>query len=165
MGEVTPAIHRRGGVDVTIAQWLHLVGAGLAGGTMFFLIFALFPSLGAIGGDSASRLFSEMAWRLRAIFWAALVLLSLGGLYLTVSGSGITSLEQLFGSAYGRLLSVKIALALVVSTLALLLTLPFPFLTPIQEQTPAILPFVFALAGTVVLLGAVLRRMRVGSGV
>lgn len=131
VGEVrgSPSIRRRGGADVTIAQWLHLVGAGLAAGTMFFLIFALFPSLGAIGGDNASRLFGEMVWRLRAIFWTALLLLSLGGLYLTVAGSGIRSLEQLFGTAYGRLLSVKIALALVVSTLALLLTLPFPFLS------------------------------------
>lgn len=35
-----PVIVRKGGWDVTLAQWIHLVGAGLAGGSMLFIIFA-----------------------------------------------------------------------------------------------------------------------------
>ena len=153
------ATRRRKGLGVTIAQWAHLLGAGLAAGTMVFLIVALFPSLGSIGSEEAGTLMEALVWRIRYIFWTAILLLSLGGLYLTVVASGIRSFRQLFATSYGRLLAVKIALALVVSTLALLLTLPLSVLAPLQQNTPAILPFVLLLAVVVVLLGAVLRRL------
>lgn len=159
------SIERKGGVDVTIAQWVHLVGSGLAGGSMLFIIFSLLPSLGTLSPEQQGALMGELFPRARLIFWTAIVFLSLGGLYLTIIGSGIRSWEQLLGTVYGRVLTVKIALALVVSTLALLLTVPFPFLEGFQQNLPTILPYVFLLAGTVVLLGAVLRRMRTASGV
>lgn len=155
-----PVIVRRGGWDVTLAQWVHLVGAGFAGGSMMFILFALLPSLGALDPDRQSELMGRLFPRARIIFWTAIVFLSLGGLYLTVAGSGIRSFGALFGTPYGRILTVKIALALVVSTLALMLTLPFAFLVGFQARMPAVLPVVFGLTGLVVLLGAVLRRMR-----
>lgn len=160
-----PAVVRRGGWDVTVAQWVHLVGAGLAGGSMFFIIFALLPSAGVLDPDQADQLMGTLFPRARLIFWTAIIFLSLGGLYLTLVGSQIRSFAQLFGTTYGRILTVKIALALLVSTLALMLTLPLPFLAGFQARMPDILPVVFGLAGIVVLLGAVLRRMRTGSGV
>lgn len=157
-------IQRRGGVDVTIAQWIHLVGGSLAAGSMFFIIFALLPSMGTLNPSQQGDLMGELFPRARLIFWTAIIFLSLGGLYLTIVGSSIRSFDQLFGTRYGRVLTVKILLALVVSTLALLLTLPFPFLEGFQQNMGTILPYVFLLAGTVALLGAVLRRMRTGSG-
>jgi uncharacterized membrane protein len=162
--QTSPTIQRKGGIGVTIAQWIHLVGAGLAGGSMLFIIFALLPSLGALSPEQQGALMGTLFPRARLIFWTAIVFLSLGGLYLTIIGSDIRSLEQLFGTTYGRVLTVKIALALVVSTLALMLTLPLSFLAAFQQNLPTILPVVFLLAGTVVLLGAILRRMRTGSG-
>jgi uncharacterized membrane protein len=159
-----PAIVRKGGWDVTLAQWIHLVGAGLAGGSMFFIIFALLPSVGTLSSDEGGRLMATLLPRARLIFWTAIVFLSLGGLYLTLVGSQIRSFEQLFSTTYGRVLTVKIGLALLVSTLALMLTLPLDFLAGFQTKMPDVLPVVFGLAGLVVLLGAVLRRMRTGTG-
>lgn len=159
-----PDIVRKGGFDVTLAQWIHLVGAGFAGGSMLFILFALLPSLGSLDPDQSGRLMASLFPRARLIFWTAIVFLSLGGLYLTVVGSGIKSLDQLFRTTYGRVLTVKIVLALVVSTLALMLTLPLAFLAPFQQKLPTVLPIVFALTGIIVLLGAVLRRMRTGGG-
>lgn len=163
-GSEQPAIVRRGGWDVTLAQWIHLVGAGLAGGSMLFIIFALLPAVAHLESDQAGRLMATLLPRARLIFWTAIIFLSLGGLYLTVVGSGIRSLDQLFGTTYGRILTVKIGLALVVSTLALMLTLPLGFLAGFQARMPSVLPVVFGLAGLVVLLGAVLRRTRTGAG-
>lgn len=159
-----PVIVRRGGWDVTLAQWIHLVGAGLAGGSMLFIIFALLPSMRALDPDQGGKLMETLFPRARLIFWTAILFLSLGGLYLTVVGSGIRSLDQLFGTRYGRILTVKIGLALVVSTLALMLTLPLGFLGGFQARMPSVLPVVFGLAGLVVLLGAVLRRTRTEAG-
>lgn len=115
-------IQRRGGVDVTIAQWIHLAGGSLAAGSMFFIIFALLPSMGTLNPSQQGALMGELFPRARLIFWTAIIFLSLGGLYLTIVGSSIRSFDQLFGTTYGRVLTVKILLALVVSTLALLLT-------------------------------------------
>ena len=163
-GEGGPVIVRKGGWDVTLAQWIHLVGAGLAAGSMFFIIFALLPSMGVLDSDQGGRLMETLFPRARLIFWTAIIFLSLGGLYLTIVGSQIRSFDQLFGTTYGRILTVKIALALVVSTLALMLTLPLGFLAGFQAKLPDVLPVVFGLAVLVVLLGAVLRRTRTGSG-
>lgn len=153
-------IVRRGGVGVTIAQYVHLVGAALAAGSAVFLMIALLPSLPAIGATQADRLMGDMIWRVRIIFWMAILCLSLGGLYLTIVGSGVTSFAMLFGTTYGRVLAVKIIVALIASTLVLLLTLPFPFLAGFQAQIGAVLPVAFLITGTAALLGAVLRRMR-----
>lgn len=150
---------RVGGWDVVLAQWLHLAGAGMAGGSMLFIIFALLPSLAAVSPAEVPKLMGALFPRARLIFWLAIILLSLGGLYLSIVGSRITSFEMLFNNRYGQVLALKIALALVVSTLALLLTLPLQFLAPVQQNLPTILPVVLILALVVVLLGAVLQRM------
>jgi hypothetical protein len=62
-------------------------------------------------------------------------------------------------SRYQAVLTVKVLLALVLFTIAFLITLPFPSLAGIQKQRPRWLLVNLALATIIVLLSAALRRM------
>lgn len=147
--------------DVIAAQYIHLVGAGLAAGTTLFLLFPAKIALqNAVDNATADRVATEMMTWVRIVFWLAIVFLSGGGLYLTVVGSGITSIAQLLSTTYGKILAVKISLALVASTIALIVTIATYFVAPIYRNDTlyGLLVAGFLVTGTAVLLGAVLRR-------
>jgi hypothetical protein len=161
-GEAVPQVVRRlRRLDVIVAQYIHLVGAGLAAGTNLFLLFpAQITFNHTLDTATADKAAAEMMTWVRIVFWIAIVFLSVGGLYLTTVGSGITSLRQLLGTTYGRVLAVKISLALVASTIVLVVTIATFYVSPIYRNDVlyGLLIAGFLTTGTAVLLGAVLRR-------
>jgi hypothetical protein len=155
-------VHRRRmRADVIAAQYIHLVGAGLAAGTAVFLLFpAKIALTNAVDIATGDKVADEMMTWVRIVFWLAIVFLSGGGLYLTVVGSGITSIRQLLSSTYGRILAVKIAFALVASHIVLAVTISTFYVSPIYRNDVlyGLLIAGFLVTGTTVLLGALLRR-------
>jgi hypothetical protein len=124
----------------------------------------LFPAeialTNAVDTATADQVAREMMTWVRIVFWIAIVLLSAGGLYLTVVGSGITSIRQLFSTTYGKVLAVKVSLALVASTIVLVVTIATFYVSPIYRNDVlyGLLIAGFLTTGTAVFLGAVLRR-------
>lgn len=154
-------VQRRRSADVIAAQYIHLVGLGLAAGTNLFLLFPAQIALhDTLDRATADRFAAEMMTWVRIVFWIAIVFLSLGGLYLTVVGSGITSVRQLLSTSYGKILAVKISVALVAANIVLAVTIATFYVPPIYRNgyLYGLLIAGFLTTGTAVLLGAVLRR-------
>ena len=154
-------VRRTRSPDVVAAQYIHLLGLALAAGTSIFLLFPAQIALNhALDRATADNFADEMMTWVRIVFWLAIVFLTGGGLYLTVVGSGITSVRQLLSSTYGRILAVKISLALVASHIVLAVTIATYYVSPIYRNDVlyGLLIAGFLVTGTAVLLGAVLRR-------
>lgn len=158
---VGQTVRRLRRLDVILAQYMHLVGAGLAAGTAIFLLFPVQITLtNALDTATADQAAAEMMTWVRIVFWIAIVFLSLGGLYLTVVGSGITSVRQLLSTPYGRVLALKIGTALVAAHIVLAVTIATFYVPSIYRNgyLYGLLIAGFLTTGTAVFLGAVLRR-------
>ncbi len=139
-------------------QWLHVVSVTAAIGGIVFILFALLPSLAAIGPDQAGRLMGAIVSRFRVIVWFAILGISVSGIYIAFTQTPLTSWRDLVTTTYGKLLLVKIVLGVTLAKISLALTLPFGFLAGIQQYMVGLLQFNLLLAAVVIAIAARLRR-------
>jgi len=139
-------------------QWLHVISITAAIGGITFILFALLPSLGAIDQEQAGKLMGAIVSRFRVIVWLAILGISISGVYMAFTQTPLTSWRDLVTATYGRLLSVKIILGVTLAKISLALTLPFAFLTGIQQYMVGLLQFNLLLAVIVIFIAARLRR-------
>lgn len=92
-----------------LADWLHLLSVSSWAGTLLAIAW-LFPPLAAASGGEEEPFIAGMATRLYLLFGPLLTVLVLSGLYNAWFAAG--SLAVLFTTSYGRLLSVKLFLFL-----------------------------------------------------
>ncbi|MEK7767871.1 MAG: CopD family protein [bacterium] len=96
------------------AHWLHLFAAVAWIGGLFFYLIILLPSFKNLDPVQATRLAQIVAMRFRAVAVGSLGALLLTGLFLfNQILQGVTNRAAFFGSPYGRVLAVKVALAVV----------------------------------------------------
>jgi uncharacterized membrane protein len=138
----------------TLMQWLHLGAVIVAVGGVAFARFVLLPTAATLSPEQRAPFMAKVGGRFNPILWIAIGVILVSGLYNMVS-----SLQAGVDSRYQAVLTVKVLLALVLFTIAFLITLPFPSLAGIQKQRPRWLLVNLALATIIVLLSAALRRM------
>lgn len=74
MGQTQQVVRKTRRADVIAAQYIHLVGAGLAAGTSLFLLFPAKIALEhALDTATADRVADEMMTWVRIVFWPAIV--------------------------------------------------------------------------------------------
>jgi len=120
---------------------------------MGFMLVLLLPSLGRVSADQRDLLMKSLLGRFRWVSWSVIVLLLASGLY---------NVRQFYWEvAWGRawkFLALKIALAFVVFTISLLLTLPLRVFDRFRARRERWLWVAFAVAIGVILISAYLRR-------
>lgn len=139
-------------------QWLHLFSVIAAIGGITFILVSLLPSLNAIDPEQANRLVGAVVGRFRVVVWLAIVGITISGIYITVYQTPLQRVRDLVETPYGRLLLVKIILGVIIAKVSLVLTLPFGFLSGVQQYMPQLLWFNLILAILVVAIAARLRR-------
>lgn len=138
----------------TLMQWLHLGAVIIGVGGVAFARFVLIPAAAALPPEQRAPFMARIGARFNPILWAAIGVILVSGLYNMVS-----SLQAGVDARYQAVLGVKVLLALVLFTVAFLITLPLPGLAGMQKQRPRWLLLNLALATLIVLLSAALRRM------
>jgi len=138
----------------TLMQWLHLGGVIVGVGGVAFARFVLIPTAAALAPEQRGPFMAKAGGRFNPILWTAIGVILVSGLYNMVS-----SLQAGVNTRYQAVLGVKVLLALMLFTIAFLITLPFPSLAGMQKQRPRWLLVNLTLATIIVLLSAALRRM------
>jgi uncharacterized membrane protein len=137
----------------TLFQWIHLGAAVVGVGGIGFLLMVLIPSGAILEPRHRDQLFRAVTGRFRWISWSIIVLLTASGLY---------NVRQYYWEApWGRawkLLAAKVALALVVFSISLSLTLPLKPFNWFRARRKFWLTAAFTLAMIVILISAYLRR-------
>ena len=137
----------------TFMQWVHISAAVIGVGGIAFLIFLLIPSARALSPEQRDALMRRVLGRFRWVSWAVILLLI---------GSGLYNVRAYYWElAWGRawlLLTIKIALALLVFVVSLLLTVPLPAFERFRAQRERWLSVALALAMMVILISSYLRR-------
>ncbi len=136
----------------TFAQWVHVSAAVIGVGGMGFMLFVLFPSLGALNDGQRDRLLKFVLGRFRWVMWTVIFLLIASGLY------NVRLVWLVPWGPYWRLLTIKIVLALILFVIILLLTIPLGFLRKFREHRQVWLAIAFGLGMAVILISAYLRR-------
>lgn len=152
--------------------WLHLVAAVLAVGGVAFLRLILMPVVAKEGCEHAPALSGKVRARFRKLIWHSIGLLTVTGFVMlwllvrressstevpilgAVSVTGASRWEAL-SSASRHLLEAKILLAVVLFTIALILTLPAQPSDTLKQRTPALLLVNFVLGVLIFLLVAI----------
>jgi uncharacterized membrane protein len=97
-----------------MVHWIHLIAAVTWLGGTIYAIVVLRPSLKDVDPAVAVKLSLVSDMRFRVVSIAALIALLLTGLFLVSSiFEGVGSPSAFFGSPYGRILGVKIVLAVI----------------------------------------------------
>lgn len=138
----------------TLMQWLHLGGVIIGVGGVAFARFVLIPTAAALPPEQRAPFMARIGARFNPILWTAIGVILVSGLYNMLS-----SLQAGVDARYQAVLGLKVLLALVLFSIAFLITLPFPALAGMQKQRPRWLLVNLALATLIVLLSAALRRM------
>ena len=101
-------------------HWIHLIAAVSWLGGLIYSIAILRPALRDVEPASAARLALVSDMRFRIVALTALVSLLLTGLYMVSQIlQGTASSAEFFGSPYGRILGIKIILAVIAIALGL----------------------------------------------
>ena len=95
-----------------LLHWVHLFSAVAWVGGLFFYLMVLLPSLKDLDPPAARRLSFIVGMRFRAVSLISLFALLLTGLYLFGQLMQGVNHAAFFASPYGRILGIKIALAL-----------------------------------------------------
>lgn len=142
----------------TFMQWLHVASVVAAIGGIVFILLALFPAAGALDTQSQAALLGAVMGRFRVVVWLAILGISISGIYLAIAQTPLKAVRELWTTRYGKWLLVKIILGVIIANVSLALTLPFGFLTGVQQHAPALLQVNLMLAVIVVYIAARLRR-------
>ena len=95
-----------------LLHWIHLFAAVAWVGGLFFYLMVLLPSLKDLDPTAARRLSVIVGMRFRAVSLISLFARLLTGLYLFGQLMGNVNHGAFFASLYGRILGIKIMLAL-----------------------------------------------------
>ncbi len=134
-------------------RWLHVASAITAVGATVFLRLVLVPSLAELDDESRSRVLGALSRRLRLLIHAAIGGLLVSGLYNT------HLLWRTTVAPYPAVYAVKVALALVLFAIAILLTSSSPRRAAFQARRRTWLGVNLVLAAAIVLLSAYLRTL------
>jgi len=135
-----------------VMLWFHLVAAVMAVGGVYFLRLILMPIVRKEGCEHAPALSAKVAQKFRKLIWHSIALLVIsGGVLLWLTWPDIAQ-----GPPMKRhLLELKILLALVLFTIALLITIPSPSLERFRQRAPMLLLVNLGLAFIILLLVAI----------
>ncbi len=143
----------------SLMAWLHIVAVVVAvGGTVFVVYFLRPQAMAVLEPPQVGALMGAIAMRFRWAAWTALVVFVVTGLYLAVELRGITTVDALFDSSFGRTLFVKSLLALVLFAGVLAGTLPLSWLGWARQRAVPIMRMNIAVAAIIVLLAAFMVR-------
>ena len=143
----------------SVMAWLHIVAVVVAvGGTVFVVFFLRPQAMAVLAPPQVGQLMGAIAMRFRWAAWTAFVVFVVTGLYLAVELRGITTVDALFDSSFGRTLFVKSLLALVLFAGVLAGTLPFGWLGWARRRALPIMRMNIAVAALIVLLAAFMVR-------
>ena len=143
----------------SVMAWLHILAVVVAiGGSAFALIFLRPRALALMEPPEAMRLMGAVQMRFRWAVWTALVAFVVTGVYLAWEFRGVTTVDALFDSSFGRTLLVKSLLALVLFAGALSVTLPFAWLGWARQRQLVILRTNLVVAAVIVLLATFMVR-------
>ena len=143
----------------SVMAWLHIMAVVLAvGGTVFVVYFVRPQAMAVLEPPQAGQLMGAIAMRARWMAWAALGVFVVTGLYLAVELRGITTVDALFDTSFGRTLFVKSLLALVLFAGVLAGTLPLSWLAWARQRALPIMRMNIVVATLIVLLAAFMVR-------
>ncbi len=137
---------------IVLMQWLHLLAAVVGVGAVVFFRVLLLPSLGSLPPEQRNALIERLTHRFRLAIWFAIILLIFSGVF------NLLESPRLAEPAYRHVLEVKLVLALVLCSIALVATLPLSSLNRIQQKRSALLSTNVVLGVIIILLSAYLRR-------
>ncbi len=141
-------------------QWLHVGSVITAIGGILFILLALLPAMGVLEAEQQGQFMGALMGRFRVMVWLAILGISVSGIYLAFTQTPLKAFRELWTTPYGKLLLVKIIFGIIIAKISLALTLPFAFLTWIQQYMVGLLEFNLMLAIIVIAIASRLRRGR-----
>ena len=143
----------------SVMAWLHIMAVVVAVGSTIFVVAFLRPmAMAVLEPPQVGALMGPLALRLRWVAWAAVAIFVVTGLYLAVELRGITSLDALFDTSFGRTLFVKSLLALLLFAGIFAGTLPLSWLAWARQRAIPIMKMNIVVATLIVLLAAFMVR-------
>ena len=143
----------------SVMAWLHIMAVVVAVGSTIFVVAFLRPmAMAILEPPQVGALMGPLALRLRWVAWAAVAIFVVTGLYLAVELRGITSLDALFDTSFGRTLFVKSLLALLLFAGIFAGTLPLSWLAWARQRAIPIMKMNIVVATLIVLLAAFMVR-------
>ncbi len=143
----------------SVMAWLHIMAVVVAVGSTIFVVAFLRPmAMAVLEPPQVGALMGPLALRLRWVAWAAVAIFVVTGLYLAVELRGITSLDALFDTSFGRTLFVKSLLALLLFAGIFSGTLPLSWLAWARQRAIPIMKMNIVVATLIVLLAAFMVR-------
>jgi uncharacterized membrane protein len=140
----------------SLVQWIHILAAVTAVGGVIFLRFVLLPSVQETPDAERQALMERVVGRFRPFLWGSIGVLLATGLY----NAGQVAVRGGFAiPGYVGVLVVKVLLAFIIFTIAILLTVPGPAFSGLKARRKGWLMFNTLLGTAIILLSAVLRRM------
>ena len=147
------------GVLASIVAWLHIGAVVVAIGGATFVLFVLRPlALRILEPPVAMQLVGAIQARFRWVVWGAIIVLIVTGLWTSIAFRGVSSVEALFDTSFGRTLLVKSLLALALFAGVLAATLPLSWLAWFRQHQVGVMRFNLTVAAVVVLLATLLVR-------
>ncbi len=132
-----------------VMVFLHVWGVLIAVGGMHYVMGVLAPTAKKIGTPESAAFVAAATSKFRLFVWVSIVLLILSGLHLMMA-------NHLLRSERAPLLLLKIALAVIVFSISLGLTLPFKAFERMQQNRLFWIRVNLLVAVVVVFLGAYL---------
>jgi len=145
-----------------LSSWVASVHVGsvvVAIGGVSFILFILRPTaLRLMEPPEAMRFMDAIQMRWRWVVWVSLSLLVITGFWMAWAFRGMTSLDVVLDTSYGRTLLVKSALAGLLMLIAMTLTLPVEGLAWFRRHQVGLIRLNLSLAAVIVLLASLLVR-------
>ena len=93
-----------------VFYWLHIIGVVFWIGGVAYIVLVLSPSLGLISLRDRARFVPKILRRFLVVVWISIAIIVASGIYRLVFVMGMRSLEPLFFTVYGNILSIKLLL-------------------------------------------------------
>ena len=143
----------------SVMAWLHIMAVVVAVGATVFVVFFLRPkAMAVLEPPQVGALMGAIGLRVRWVAWSAVAIFIVTGLYLAVELRGITSVDALFDTSFGRTLFVKSLLALLLFAGVFAGTLPLSWLAWARQRAIPIMRMNIVVATLIVLLAAFMVR-------
>ena len=143
----------------SVMAWLHIMAVVVAVGATVFVVFFLRPkAMAVLEPLQVGALMGAIGLRVRWVAWSAVAIFIVTGLYLAVELRGITSVDALFDTSFGRTLFVKSLLALLLFAGVFAGTLPLSWLAWARQRAIPIMRMNIVVATIIVLLAAFMVR-------